>query len=81
MSEIEIYYVFLKYLCYNYNYNSVYYRETILLTQFRPYCLANFKGSGAEDFELSRWLGILLRYVKHLYSLENGQTQNLVFCR
>lgn len=32
-------------------YTSVYYRETIFLTQFHPYCLTNFKGSGAEDFE------------------------------
>lgn len=31
-------------------YTSVYYRETIFLTQFHPYCL-NFKGSGTEDFE------------------------------
>lgn len=80
MSEIVINYGFMNYLCYKYNYTSVYYRENILFTQFRPYCLANFKGSLAEDFALSRWLDIMLRVVKYVYSLGNGQPQKLVFC-
>lgn len=68
------------YVTINYNYTSVHYRETIFLTQLRPYCLANFKRSDGEDFALNRWFDIVLIVIKCLYSLGNGQPQKSDCC-